>query len=180
MRPVLFAFISYFLLLQITIMPAQADVRSDRALEIQAAFLVKFTSYVKWPPGTFSRPDAPVVIGIFGRDPFGSVIDTIARSYTTSGRYVEIRRCTDLVLLCTCNIIFVAPSAMVRLEEVVATVSGQPVLLVGDSPGFLDHSGIINFIMVGDRIRFDISRANCLKAGLEISSKLLKVANAVR
>lgn len=168
------------LFLQLSVIPAHAEVQSAAALEIEAAFLVKFTAYVKWPAGTFSSPDAPVVIGIFGRDPFGSVIDTIARSYTTSGRHVEIRRCTDLVLLCTCNIVFVAPSAMVRLEEVVATVSGQPILLVGDSPGFLDHSGIINFIMVGDRIRFDISRANCLKAGLEISSKLLKVAHAVR
>ena len=172
--------ISLSLLLQVAAIPARAEAPSAKVPEIEAAFLVKFTSYVKWPPGTFSRPDAPVVIGIFGRDPFGSTINTIARSYTTNNRHVEIRRCTNIVQLPTCNIVFVAPSAMGRLEEVVATVSAQPILLVGDSPGFLDKGGTINFVMVGNKIRFDISRKNCAKAGLEISSKLLKVAHALR
>ncbi len=172
--------ISLFLLLQVTVMPVRAEVPSAGALEIEAAFLVKFTSYVKWPPETFTRPDAPVVIGIFGRDPFGSVINAIARSYTTNGRHVEIRRCTDLVQVPTCNVVFVAASARGRLGEVVATISGQPILIVGDSPGFLDKGGMINFVMVDNKIRFDISQKNCGKAGLEISSKLLKVAHALR
>ena len=172
--------VSFFLLLQVAAIPARAEAPSAVAPEIVAAFLVKFTSYVKWPPGTFSRPDTPVVIGIFGRDPFGSAINTIARSYTTSGRHVEVRRCTDLVSLRACNIVFVAQSAVEQLEEVVAAVSGHPILLVGDTPGFLARGGTINFIMVGNRIRFEISRKNCAKAGLEISSKLLKVAYDLR
>ncbi|HHB76694.1 MAG TPA: YfiR family protein [Desulfobulbus sp.] len=172
--------ISLFLLLQVVVIPVRAEAPSAKAPAIEAAFLVKFTSYVKWPSGTFSRPDAPVVIGIFGRDPFGSVINTIARSYTTNNRHVEIRRCTELVQIPYCNIVFIAPSAMGRLEKVTATVSGQPILLVGDSPGFLARGGMVNFVMVHKRIRFDISRKNCKKAGLEISSKLLKVAHAIR
>ncbi len=172
--------IGLFLLLQVVVIPVRAEAPSAGAPEIEAAFLVKFIAYVKWPPGTFSRPDAPVVIGIFGRDPFGSAINTIARSYTTNSRHVEIRRCTDLVQLPACNIVFVAPSAMGRFKKVTATVSGQPILLVGDSPGFLDQGGMINFVMVHKKIRFDISRKNCAKAGLEISSKLLNVAHAVR
>ena len=176
----LIVIISLSLLLQVVATPARAEAVPAGALEIEAAFLVKFTSYVKWPAGTFSRPDAPVVIGIFGRDPFGSVINSIARSYTTNERHVEIRRCTELVQLPTCNIVFVAPSAMGRLEEVVTNVAALPILLVGDSPGFLDRGGMINFVMVANKIRFDISRKNCAKAGLEISSKLLKVAHALR
>ena len=172
--------VSLFLLLQVAVVPARAEAPSVVAPEIVAAFLVKFTSYVKWPPGTFSRPDTPVVIGIFGRDPFGSAINTIARSYTASGRHVEVRRCPDLVSLRACNIVFVAQSAVDRLAEVVATVSGRPILLVGDTPGFLDRGGTINFVMVGNKIRFEISRKNCAKAGLEISSKLLKVAHVLR
>ena len=172
--------ISLSLLLQAIVIPVRAEVPSAGAPEIEAAFLVKFSSYVKWPPGTFSSPDAPVVIGIFGRDPFGSTINTIARSYTTNNRHVEIRRCTDLVQLPTCNIVFVAPSAMGRFTKVTATVSGRPILLVGESPGFLDQGGMVNFVMVHKKIRFDISRKNCTKAGLEISSKLLKVAHVAR
>jgi len=176
----LFVSISLCLLLQVTVIPAYGEVQSARALEIQAAFLVKFSSYVKWPAGTFSSSDSPVVIGIFGRDPFGSIIDKIARSYTTNGRRVEIRRCTDIVLLCTCNIVFITPSAMGEMDKILTAVSGQSILLVGDSSGFLDNGGMMNFVMVRKKIRFDISKTNSDRAGLEISSKLLKVAHALR
>ncbi len=175
-----FAAIIFCLLLQIVAVPAPAEVQSARALEIQAAFLVKFTAYVKWPAGTFSSPDAPVVIGIFGRDPFGSVIDTIARSYTTSGRHVEIRRYRDFSLLSICNMAFVAPSAIDRMNDILQAAHGKPILLVGNFPDFLDKGGMINFIRIGKRIRFDINKKNCDMVGLEISSKLLKVAHAIR
>jgi len=168
------------LFLQLSVIPAHAEVQSAGALEIEAAFLVKFTAYVKWPAGTFSSPDAPVVIGIFGRDPFGSVIDTIARSYTTSGRHVEIRRYKDFSLLAISNMAFVVPSAMDRMNDILQAAHGKPVLLVGNSQEFLDKGGMINFVRIGKKIRFDINKENCDRAGLEISSKLLKVAHAVR
>ena len=176
----LFAAIILCLILQIVAVPAPAEVQSAGALEIKAAFLVKFTAYVKWPTGTFSSPEAPVVIGIFGRDPFGSVIDTIARSYTASGRHVEIRRYKELSMLAICNMAFVVPSAMDMMNDILQAVHGKSILLVGNFPDFLDKGGMINFIRTGKRIRFDINKKNCDMVGLEISSKLLKVAHAIR
>jgi hypothetical protein len=172
--------ISLCLLLQAMVIPAHGEVQSAKALEIQAAFLVKFSSYVKWPNSAFSTPEAPIVIGIFGRDPFGSIIDKIARSYATNGRRVEIRRCSDPVSLCNSHIVFVAPTATAQMKEIMAALSGRPVLLVGNSPRFLSRAGMINFVMVGEKIRFDISKTNSQKAGLEISSKLFKVARAIK
>ncbi len=179
MRKLLVA-ISLCLFLQATPVSMHGEVQAAGALEIQAAFLVKFSSYIKWPPGTFSSPDAPIIIGIFGRDPFGSIIDTIARSYTTGGRHVEIRRYNDLSMLAICNMAFVAPSAMDRMNDVLQASHGKPILLVGNFPDFLDKGGMINFIRIGKRIRFDINKKNCDMVGLEISSKLLKVAHAIR
>lgn len=176
----LFLSISLCLLLQVIAIPAHGEVHSARALEIQAAFLVKFSSYVKWPKGTFSTPESPIVIGIFGRDPFGSTIDKIARSYTANGRHVEIRRCHDLASLCTSHIVFVAPAARVQMKEIMVALSGRPVLFVGNYPEFLDRGGMINFVMVGKKIRFDISKTNSDRSGLEISSKLFKVAHAIK
>ena len=155
------------------------EVQSARALEIEAAFLVKFSSYIHWPDHAFSSPGSPLVIGIFGRDPFGSIIDTIARSYVMKGRNIEIRRCTDTRSLCGSHIVFVSEDAMDRINEITASVAGTPVLLVGNAPDFLERGGMINFVVVNNRIRFDIDIRNSHRAGLEISSKLLKVARTV-
>ena len=155
------------------------EVLSARALEIEAAFLVKFSSYIHWPKQTFSSPDAPLVTGILGRDPFGSVLDTIVRSYVMQGRNVEIRRCTDLRTLCGSQIVFVPSDAMENMDAIAASAAGRPILLVGNAPDFLDRGGMINFVVVNNRIRFDINIKNSHRAGLEISSKLLKVARSI-
>jgi len=155
------------------------EVQSARALEIEAAFLVKFSSYIHWPEQAFSSPDAPLVISIIGRDPFGSIIDTIARSYMMKGRNIEIRRCADLRSLCGSHIVFVATSAMQNMEAIAASAAKRRVLLVGHAPDFLERGGMINFVVVNNRIRFDIHTGNSRRAGLEISSKLLKVARSI-
>jgi hypothetical protein len=49
---------------------------------------------------------------------------------------------------------------------------------VGDSEDFLKF-GIINFVIVDKKIRFNISRKNYQKASLKLSSKLLRVAHKV-
>lgn len=169
-----------FILLQANTISAGGEIQSARAMEIKAAFLVKFSSYVKWPEGTFSGADDPLIVGIFGRDPFGSAVDKFVRSFKANGRNVEVRRFKDLASLHRVHILYIPSSEIERMDEITAALSGRSVLLVGNSPGFLEQSGSINFVMVGIKIRFNICRKNYEKVGLEISSKLLAVAHEIK
>ncbi|MBU0943373.1 MAG: YfiR family protein [Proteobacteria bacterium] len=175
-------FISFFvfILLQASTIAAYDELQSSRAMEIQAAFLIKFSSYVKWPEEVFSDPEAPITIAIFGRDPFGSTVDNIARTFNANGRKIEVRRFTDPQAVRQSHILFIPASEIERMDEIIAALSGRPVLLVGNSLEFLNHSGSINFVMVGKKIRFNISRTNYQKMGLVISSKLLSVAHQIQ
>jgi len=174
------SFFIFFVFLQISTISAISGMQSARALEIEAAFLVKFSSYVKWPNEAFSDHDDPIIIGILGRDPFGSSIDKIARSFRVNSRGVEIRRYSDFTDLQKCHILFIPAVEVGQLDKASNGFHGHSVLLVGNSPGFLEHSGIINFVSIGNKIRFCISRTNSKKMGLEISSKLLAVALTVK
>ena len=53
---------------------------------------------------------------------------------------------------------------------------GPPVLTVADTAGFLDHGGIINFVLEGSKVRFEINQEAAERAGIKISSKLLRLA----
>ena len=176
----LFFLIIIFILLQANAVSAAGEIQSARATEIQAAFLIKFSSYVKWPEGTFPDPDDPLIVGIFGRDPFGSTVDKIVRSFKANGRDVEVRRFKDPASLRRVHILFIPSSEIERMDKIMAALSGRSVLLVGNSPGFLEQSGIINFVMIGKKIRFNICRENYQKVGLVISSKLLTVAHEIK
>ncbi len=155
------------------------EIIGSRAKRIEAAFLLQFINYVKWPDVAFSSATAPIIVGIFGRDPFGSILDTIGRTRKAGGRKVEIRRYNNLSSLTKSHILFIASERVEQIEEIVKLIGTSPVLLVGDSPGFLNFRAI-NFVMVDTKIRFDINRQNLEKYGLSLSSKLLKVANEVQ
>jgi hypothetical protein len=169
-----------FILFQASSISASSEMQSGRALEIQAAFLVKFCSYVTWPEERFSTPESPVIVGIIGRDPFGSKIDKIARSSRAGERNIEIRRCTDISSVGRVHILFIAPSETDRLQKIVSDIPANSVLLVSNIPGFLESSGMVNFVVVSQKIRFNISRTNSENAGLMISSKLLSVAHEIQ
>lgn len=162
----------------VTAIAARAEIRGASAKEIEAAFLVQFSKYVTWPESVFSGPDTPIVVGILGRDPFGSVLDQIALKSRVNGRTVEVRRFDGLNSVKESHILFVASSQTGRMDKIMDAIGCTPVLLVGESKDFL-RFGIINFVMVDNKIRFNISRENCQKAGLKLSSKLLQVAHKV-
>jgi hypothetical protein len=54
------------------------------------------------------------------------------------------------------------------------------VLTIGEIDQFLEQGGVINFVKKEGRIRLEISLDAARLANLQISSKLLNVADAVR
>jgi len=159
--------------------PLQAGSSRSLSAEIEAAFLVQFSKYISWPAHCFASPTAPVIIGILGRDPFGSKIDQISRSFNANGRGVEVRRLADPEHAKTCHILFVSASKPTTMESISRILAGRPIVLVSSTKDFLARGGMINFITLGTKIRFDINLTNCRHTGIKISSKLLKIAHRV-
>jgi hypothetical protein len=152
----------------------------NREYAIKAAYLYQFARYVEWPPNAFANETAPLIIGVLGTDPFGGVLDEIARSKRIEGHTIVIRRFASMADYTPCHILFIASS--VSPEEKAAAIQkarGSAVLLVGEEPGFADEGGMINFFMDENKIRFEINTENAKQDRLKISSKLLSLAKIV-
>src|SRR5258707_2098561 len=59
---------------------------------IKAGFIFNFAKFVEWPPTTFAQADSPIVIGILGTDPFGTIIDHIVQDKKIGGRGFVVKR----------------------------------------------------------------------------------------
>jgi hypothetical protein len=79
----------------------------------------------------------------------------------------------------SCNILFVGRGQAGRADQLLAAVRNSHVLTVGDSTDFLARGGVVTFVTEGDRVRFDVNVTEAQKAGLRISSRLLRVARRV-
>ena len=161
------------------ILPAKAGLTHLQAARIEAAFLVRFSRYVEWPMETFRNENDAIVIGILGRDPFGSTINRAARGFRANGRNLEIIRLQKITDAGKCHILFIAPDQAVNLNRIRAALGHRPVLLVSDMDEFLNRGGMFRFLFINNKLRFDINLVHCHDNGLEISSKLLRIAHQV-
>jgi hypothetical protein len=80
-----------------------------------------------------------------------------------------------------CHILFVSSSEKKKQSQIFKAISGKPILTVGDFKGFSKNGGgIINFIRKKDTVHFEINPENAKRAGLKISSKLLRLSKIVK
>jgi hypothetical protein len=79
-----------------------------------------------------------------------------------------------------CRILFISSSEEKHLKEILAALDSNGVLTVSDMPGFTRRGGMIQFLLEGDKVRFEVNLASAENSKLVLSSELLKVAASVR
>ena len=147
--------------------------------QVKAAFLYNFAKFVEWPPSSFSDSSAALRTCFFGRESLGEELRNITNEKTVNGRKLEVRREVDLEQARNCQILFIASSVETSVRQIVEGLRGASVLTVGDSKGFAEQGGMINFVLENDRVQFEVNDKAAQQAGLKISSKLLSVAKFV-
>jgi hypothetical protein len=147
---------------------------------IKAGFIYNFANLVQWPSTAFAQPDSPIVIGILGEDPFGTILDRVLQGKKVNGRSFVVKRLKSPADLKECRILFVSSSEMTRLAEAIHLVKGMPILTIGEIPGFAKRGGIINLILEDDKVHFEVNVDAAREADLNISSRLLALARIVQ
>lgn len=148
--------------------------------QLKAAFLFNFAKFIQWPASAFPSAQSEFEICILGDDPFGKSIDDVLRDKAISEHPVAILRCKGLSDLTHCHIVFVSSSEKKRLSEILASLKGANALVVGETDGFAESGGAIQFTIENQRVRFIINVDAAEHAGLQVSSKLLALAKVVR
>jgi hypothetical protein len=148
--------------------------------QVKAAYLYNFGRFVEWPANISTSKDNPFKICVLGQDPFGPALDSTLAGETISGKSVVAKRISSLEESVNCQILFMSSSEDNRLNKVLGTLDKAGVLTVSDMPRFSQRGGMIQFVLEGERVRFEVNLAACQNAGLSLSSELLKVATIVR
>jgi len=144
--------------------------------EVKAAFVYNFARFVSWPVEEFRSSEEDFVIGVLGADPFGAVLDDLVESKKVGGSDLAVRRFPSVDALGPCQVLFVTSAENGRLGEVLGMLGESAVLTVGEAEGFLEQGGMINLRLEEQKVRFEINAGAADKAGLKISSQLLKLA----
>jgi hypothetical protein len=158
---------------------AAAHAEPPTEYQVKAAFLYNFAKFVEWPRTTFADSTAAIVIGVLGPDPFGADLDRALAAKLVDQHPLQVRRCSTATEAAGCHILFVGMTEERALERTLQSLADSPVLTVGESADFIRLGGIVRFVVVASKVRFEIHNGAAVRAGLRLSSKLLRLALAV-
>jgi YfiR/HmsC-like len=147
---------------------------------LKAVFLYNFCRFIEWPDSAFAGPNDPLVIGVFGDDPFGPLLDEAVAGETFRGRSIRIEHYRSLREIGRCQLLFVSASESGRVNEILSAVAGRSIVTVGESENFIEHGGMIALVADRNRVRLLINPEALRAARLDASSKLLRVAEIAR
>lgn len=156
----------------------RAVAQGQEESQLKAAFLFNFAKFVEWPPEAFGGASSPVVLAILGDDSKTDAFEAL-QGKALGDRKLIVKRIKKIEEIEGVNIVCICSSERDRLGQILKTVEGKPILTVSDVGNFVRQGGIIGFVSNDNKVRFEINLKTARKARLEISSKLLKLAETV-
>ena len=156
--------------------------------DLKAVFLCRFALFVEWPTNAFPDAETPITIGVLGSDPFGKSLDEAVRNEIVQSRKLVVESYSSVESIINladekniiCHILFVSQSESGKLGRIFAGLKGRHILTVGESDRFCQSGGIIQFVIVENKIRFIINQDAAKAAKIKLSATLLDLAEKNR
>jgi hypothetical protein len=165
-------------LLHIPVLEAQQPKVPE--YQVKATYLYNFGRFVQWPPNATAAKGDSFSICILGQDPFGATLDSTVAGEMLDGKPLAVKRISTARNAGECRILFISSTEENHLKEILVALDESGILTVSDMPAFSRRGGMIQFVLEGDRVRFEINLTKVETAKLTLSSELLKVATTVR
>ncbi|MCK0508673.1 YfiR family protein [Aromatoleum anaerobium] len=161
------------LALLLALSPPALAQRQASEPEIKAAILVNMLLFVEWPESGEEAEEALAVCYLSD----SPVADALVR---LDGKILRKRRLrvlrTDETGAVRCHALYVSQGDDAAL---LASPPGPGPLLAGDTPGDLQRGVMVNLELVAGRVVFDVDLRAARRAGLNVSSKALRLARTV-
>jgi hypothetical protein len=159
--------------------PSGVHAQEPTEYQVKATYLYNFSQFVQWPPHSTPASNS-FDICVLGQDPFGSALNTVLANETIAGKRAAVKRIPTPQDAVNCRVLFISSSESGRVKEILTTLGSASILTVSDLPQFVERGGMLQFLLMDDRVRFEVNLVAAERAGLSLSSELLKVAINVR
>ena len=147
--------------------------------QVKAVCVLNAARFVSWPASAFESADAPLVIGILGDNPFGSMLQDVVKGETVQRRPISVRR-VGLEEAGAMHILFISRSERDRLERILQTLGEKSVLTVSDTDRFTQGGGMLGLTLAGGKMRFEVNSDAARRAQLKFAAQFLLMARSTK
>ena len=144
--------------------------------DLKAAIIINMAMFVDWPAQDGTSGDQ-LAICYLTDSPVATALGK-AQGKTMRNRTINVRKVAPDALA-DCHVAYLSPEERERLPRILSAVRGAPVLVTGDTPELFPEGSMLNLELSGGHVVFDVNLRSAQKAGLQISSKALRLARKV-
>ena len=157
---------------------ARVQAQDVTEVRLKGAFLFNFARFTDWPSDVF-HADSPVSACVIGDRAVGEAFSETVKGKLLAGRPIAVTFVAPATPLSSCHLLYVSGVADTRVAEIVSTVRDVPVLTVSDAEAFTKRGGIIQIFVESGKMKFRINARSAKRARLQLSSRLLALAEVV-
>ena len=141
--------------------------------QAEAIFIYNFTRLIEWPP---DYKKGGFVIGIYGSTDVFNEIQHFVKGKTVGSQPISVVKYNNVENIGRCHILFVAFGKTKELPAIINQIGNNKTLVVGEKTGILNEGAAINFMVIDDKLKFELKAGNASKYGLKVLSSLEKLA----
>jgi hypothetical protein len=171
MKKLTFAFLSIFLVL-FSLQSANAQSTIGQA---QAVFMYNFTRLIEWPA---EYKSGDFIIGVYGSSEVYNEVKTFCSGKMVGSQPITVTKFSSADDIGKCHIVFVAYGKSKEIGAISSKISGNKTLIISERKGALEDGSAINFVVIDDKLKFELKASNGIKYGLKIHSNLESMAVA--
>ena len=139
----------------------------------QSMFIYNFSRLIEWPA---NYKTGPFVIGIVGNSPIVGELKTYTTGKSVGSQPIMIKTFKEIADISACHILYVPFSETKQLPNILPQLASKNTLIITEKNGAIEQGAAINFVVIGDKLKFELSPANATKYDIKISSKLNEMA----
>ena len=143
--------------------------------KFKAMYLYNFTKQIGWPP---TAKTGDFVIAVLGNSPIYNTLCQMTAGKQAGNQKIVVKKYNSVEEIKSAHMVFVSNSkaSTANMEALMSILENKNTLVVTEKNEYIKKGATINFTIEGEQMRFELSKANALKHGLQISSSLEKLA----
>ena len=148
----------------------------DANARLKALYLYNFARNVDWPTDYKS---GNFVIGVVGSTQVYNKLVELYSSKSIGSQPIEIKQFASVSAIGKCHLLYVPLEQQDKLNEVLKRQNKSSSLIVTESDGALGDGAVINFLVVDNKLKYELNKKDAARRKLVIGENLVNLAHEV-
>jgi hypothetical protein len=136
-------------------------------------FIYNFARLIDWP---IEYKTGDFIIGIYGNSEVERELGVFTTGKKAGVQTIKIEQYKSLDEIGKCHILFISYGKSRDIEEIINKIGTAPTLIIGEKRGLVEDGAAINFVIVANKLKFELSVANASRNQLKVSNSLQQMA----